>query len=241
MNRRDVTLRLLELTRGAVEGTLDRPALLRGLTELYGALGGDQADLKASLPSGTQLAILGEQGVEQAAQRRATATAELRQRAERIVRYWIVRTGRDPRRTEVSDDRVRKVAKVLKTKTDEEAMQAVANVADSEFHAGENDRGNRYDTIDVIFGRGIEKFEHHRDSGDAPVEVDSPLDDTVGRKPARPAMSRAELEAKIAEAVERKKRAQRGGDRDAFNRWAAEERRLRREVGKASSRGSEDL
>lgn len=230
--RRDITLRLLELTRGVVDGTIDRPALLRGLEQLYSALGGSETGLKGSLPPGTQLAIHGEQGAEQAAQRRASAQAELRRRAERIVKYWIVRTGRDPRRTEVSEDRVRKVMKVLRRKTDEEAMQAIANVAESEFHQGENDRDKRFDTIDVIFGRGIEKFEQHRDSGDASVEIDVSIDDeTVGRKPAK--RSLAELRAELAEAGERKKRALSGGDRDAFNRWSATERRLRREVGEA--------
>lgn len=229
MQRRDVVLRLLELTRGVVEGSLDRPSLLCALEKLYGDLGGERTGLMASLPAGTQLAIAGEQGAE-AAQRKAKAAKELRQRAERIVRYWIVRTGRDPRRTEVSEDRIRKVAKILKTKTDREAMQAIANVAESEFHAGENDRGTRYDTIDVIFGRGMEKFEQHRDSGEASIEIDVELDESVGKQPARPVQTKEELRAKLAEAVDRKSRALKGGDRDAFNRWARVERRIRREM-----------
>ncbi len=234
MDRRAVVVCLLEMARGVTEGSLDRPALLSKLAELYGTLGGVVSELSASLPPGTQLAIPGEQGAEQAAQRKVSAAAELRRRAERIVRYWIVRTGRDLARTEVSDDRVRTVMKILKTKTDEEAMQAIANVADSDFHAGDNDRERRFDTVDVIFGRGIEKFESHRDSDDAPIHIDVALDERVGKKPAGPSAS--ELRARLTEAKERKERAQKGNDRDAFNRWSSTERQLRRALEQALER-----
>ena len=229
MNRRDVTLRLLELQRGVVEGSLDRPALLSALAELYSSIGGDRSDLAASLPPGTQLAIEGEQGAEAAA-RRASAAQKLRERAVRIVRYWIVRTGRDPKRTEVSEDRIRKVSKILKTKSDEEAMQAIANVAESDFHAGDNERGGVYMDIGLIF-RSIEKFEHHRDMGDASIKIDVELDESVGKQPEKP--SADDLRAQLAEATERKNRALKGNDRDAFNRFAALERKLRRALDQA--------
>lgn len=230
MERRDVVLRLMELQRGVVEGSLDRAALLSGLERLYGDLGGEAHGLRGALPSGVQLALPGEQGAEMmkdSMRRKATAAAELRLRAERMVRYWIVRTNRDPKRTEVSDDRVRCVAKVLKSKTDREAMQAIANVADDDWRQGENDRGKRFDGIEHIFGRGIERFEELRDSGDAPVDVAVEINEEIGRRPKR---SKAELQAELSAAIDRKTRAHAGGDRDAFNRWAAEERRLRREV-----------
>lgn len=232
--RRSIQLRLIEIQRGLVEGTLDRPALLVELAKLYGELGGAQNDLKASLPAGTQLAIEGEQGREAAARKR-TAAAELRRRATRLVRYWIVRTGRDPKRTEVSDDRVRCVMGMLKTKTDEEAMQAVANVADDEWRQGENDRGKRYDSIEHIFGRGVERFEELRDSADASLDLEAlDLDDeAIGKKP-KPKKDRATLQAELEDAIERKNRARKGDDRDAFNRWSREERKLRRQMGASS-------
>lgn len=225
MERREVLLRLIELTRGVADGSLGRGALLAELEAFHGRLGGSQGSLDRHGGTVAQLAL---RGAQEPAAPRLSAKAQLRARAVQIVRYWIVRTGRDPARNEISDDRVRKVMRILKTKTDEEAMQAIANVADSDFHQGENDRGNRYDTIDVIFGRGVEKFEAHRDSGDAPIEIGVELNESIGKQPPRRAL--AQVKAELAEATERKARAQRGGDRDAFNRWARTERRLRREM-----------
>lgn len=233
-NRRSLLLRLLEWQRGLVEGTLDRPALLVELKRLYGELGGNPTDIAAALPAGTQLAIDGEQGA-RVAKRRETAATVLRERAERIVRYWIARTGRDAKRTEVSRDRVRTVAKVLRTKTDEEAMQAIANVADDDWRQGDNDRGKRYDAIEHIFGKGIERFEELRDSGEASLDVELDFEDAsaVGKKP-KPEKDTATLRAELDVAIDRKKRAKEGGDRDAFNRWSREERRLRRALGQGA-------
>lgn len=232
--KRSLQLRLLEWQRGLVEGTLDRPALLVELKRLYGELGGDPGAVAEALPPGTQLAIDGEQGVE-AAQRNMSARMQLRLRAERMVRYWIARTGRDPRRTEVSRDRVRAVEKLLRTKTDDEAMQAIANVADDDWRQGDNERGKRYDGIEHIFGKGVERFEELRDSGDASLEVELDFEDAgaVGKKP-KPEKTPAELKAELDAAVERKNRARRGGDRDAFNRWSKTERRLRRALGEGA-------
>lgn len=224
--KRSINLRLIDMQRGLVEGTLDRPALLSELARLYGELGGDTGELRGTLPPGTQLAIDGEQG---AAQRRRAAATELRARAVRMVRYWIVRTGRNPKTTEVSADRVRTVAKILKTKTDEEAMQAIANVADDEWRQGGNDRGRRYDGIEHIFGKGVERFEELRDSAESSIDVDVDIDDSIGRK-SKPKKDLATLRAEHREAVDRRDRARKGGDRDAFNRWSRTERRLRREV-----------
>jgi len=230
MNRRTIVLRLMDLQRGLLEGDLGRAALLLELEKLYSALGGPENGLRGALPKGTQLAIAGEQGGQEAAQRRNTAAKVLRERAEHMVRYWIVRTGRDAKRTEVSRDRVQLVAKMLKTKTDEEAMQAIANVADDDWRQGDNDRGKRFDAIEHIFGKGVERFEELRDSGEADIAVDVALDETVGKK-QRPKRSRAEIQAALKIANDHRMRASKGGDRDGFNRWSREERRLRREMG----------
>lgn len=224
MHRREITVRLLALASGVVDGSIGRAGLLAELASLYSALGGEA--LNAKLPEGTQLGLDGLPATKAMKDRKASTNVELRRRAEEIVRYWIVRTGRDMRRTEVSADRVRTVAKVLRSKTDREAMQAIANVADDEWRQGENDRGKRYDGIEHIFGKGMERFEELRDDGDAPIElVHLEEPEEPGRASTRdPAMVQAEIE----QLTEVKRRARAGGDRDAFNRASRRERQLRR-------------
>lgn len=223
MHRREITVRLLALASGVVDGSIGRAALLAELAAMYVALGGDA--LNAKLPEGTQLGLDGLPATKATKDRKANANLELKERAERIVRYWIARTGRDSKRTEVSADRVRTVAKILRSKTDREAMQAIANVADDEWRQGENDRGKRYDGIEHIFGKGVERFEELRDCDDASID-NVQLDEPERVSTRDPAMVQAEIE----QLVEVKRRARAGGDRDAFNRAARRERQLRRSL-----------
>lgn len=217
MQRREIVVRLLALASGVTDGSIGRAALLAELAAIYAALGGEH--INGALPNGTQLGL---DGLPATKERKASANVELRRRAEGIVRYWIARTGRDARRTEVSEDRVRTVAKVLRSKTDREAMQAIANVADDEWRQGENDRGKRYDGIEHIFGRGIERFEELRDCDDAPLDVAAP------EEPEKTTLDPALMQAELEQIIETKRRARAGGDRDAFNRAARRERQLRR-------------
>src|SRR3990167_11450854 len=99
MDRRTLALRLVELARGVLEGSLDRPAMLVALATLYGELGGAREALFGALPPGTQIGLDGSPAAVAAQARRTNAALELKRRAERIVRYWIVRTGRDAART----------------------------------------------------------------------------------------------------------------------------------------------
>jgi hypothetical protein len=209
MQRSEMVVALLDLARGVASGEMDRETVRVGLGDLLSRLD-------------PQLALA--PGLAPPPPKPSTAAA-LRHRAERIVDYWIRRTGRNPKRTLVSDDRVDKVRSILrKGVSDRDAMQAIANAAEDAFYQGENDRGTRYDRIATIF-QSVARVEELRDKGDAPIEVED-------EKPVEPveARPRKVIEAELARAEEHRIRAKKGGDRDGFNRWAAECRRLRREL-----------
>lgn len=86
--------------------------------------------------------------------------------ASRIFDAWVEATGRDKARTKLTKDRQRHIARALKDYPEADLIEAVRGVANSPFNMGQNDRGTKYDDLDVVLrdGKHIEQFRemwHH--------------------------------------------------------------------------------
>lgn len=150
--------------------------------------------------------------------------------ATSLVRYWIVRSGRNPATTKASSGRVSKVrARLEAGYSVADIKQAIANAADDEFYSGNNDRRTRYDTIELIC-RSDEKLEQLRDLASAPVndsemalEVDpvqrAKMDDAV-----------ATLEAKLRRTRDQMQKAMKANDHATYHKLEAQESELVQQI-----------
>lgn len=89
-----------------------------------------------------------------------------------VFAFWVKETGRDPTRTKLTPERDRRIRGRLRDGYSvSDVKAAVANVARSTFHMGENDRGVTYSDITLICRSGSQ-LEQYRDMG--PVAPDAP-------------------------------------------------------------------
>lgn len=96
-----------------------------------------------------------------------------------IFDFWVSSTGRDPKKTKLTDDRRRAVrARLDEGYTAERICRAIEGCASDPWNRGENERGRRYDDLTLICRTGakLEDFES-RPIGEAPAR--SPLPDDV--------------------------------------------------------------
>jgi hypothetical protein len=92
---------------------------------------------------------------------------------------WVKATDRDSTRTKLTSARRSLIARRLKEYPLEDLIDAVRGIGASQFHRGDNDRGKRYDTLELAL-RNAEKIEGFRDehrNEAAPTKVNKFLED----------------------------------------------------------------
>lgn len=95
---------------------------------------------------------------------------------EAVFNAWVAATERDPKRTKLTAARRSLIERSLKDYPVEDLVDAVRGIAASDFHRGENDRGKRFDTLEVALrGSNIEGFRDDA-RGDGKRAAPSSLD-----------------------------------------------------------------
>lgn len=85
------------------------------------------------------------------------------QRARAVFDHWVRATGRNAKRTKFTPQRRDKVrARLREGYTLEEICQAIDSCARDPFNQGDNDRGRRFDDLELIC-RNATKLEQFRD------------------------------------------------------------------------------
>ena len=76
---------------------------------------------------------------------------------------WVRATGRDPKRTKLTPERRRLIAKALASHGLEDCLAAVRNIGADAWARGHNDRGQRFDGIEHALGNAA-RIERWRDA-----------------------------------------------------------------------------
>jgi hypothetical protein len=96
-----------------------------------------------------------------------------------VFNAWVTATGRNLSRTKLTKARSDLIARRLKEYPVEDLIDACHGIGASDFHRGDNDRGKRYDTLELAL-RNAEKIEGFRDehrNEAAPTNVNKFLED----------------------------------------------------------------
>lgn len=96
-----------------------------------------------------------------------------------VFNAWVSATGRNLSRTKLTKARADLIARRLKDYPVEDLIDACHGIGASDFHRGDNDRGKRYDTLELAL-RNAEKIEGFRDehrNEAAPTKVNKFLED----------------------------------------------------------------
>lgn len=86
--------------------------------------------------------------------------------ARKLFNEWVEATGRKQSRP-TADRITRVIARLREGYTEDEIRRAIRNVAASEWHRGQNDRGKEYVDLSMICGSG-ERLERYRDMDQVP-------------------------------------------------------------------------
>jgi hypothetical protein len=111
---------------------------------------------------------------------------------QEVFEHWLAVTKRDASKTLLTADRKSKIAARLRDGyTVEQLKQAIDGCAKSTFHAGDNDRGQRYDDLTTSLKSGA-SVSQHIDRLTAPANSN-------GKRGPAPVSSNAEFEEMLAE------------------------------------------
>jgi hypothetical protein len=168
--------------------------LLRGLVRLAGRVERGELDEATCRRIGRAIGVAldgHEPKLERKANPKATADA-----VRRVFDAWREATGRTGR-TVLTQSRAAKIrARLAEGFSERELVVAIEQAAASDWHAGNNDRGQRYDDIPTIL-RSADTVERWRDAAEL-AGADLTLDTT----PAAPvSLERKRLEAAAAAAL----------------------------------------
>lgn len=196
---RVVATRLTEMLLGLVSGEAAAGTLPAQLRDLA-----DWIDSKSAAP--------------QAASKQKQPAA-----VREIFEYWLHATKRDPAKHKLTSERRLKVVSRLQTFTVEDIKRAIDFVASSDFHQGNNERGQRYDDLITICRNDtqLEKYRNQRDVDETPGAYR-----TGGSGEMAPFGDHSDLRDASREALEK-------GDLDAYNRAQDEIRRNRDDAGRS--------
>ena len=89
----------------------------------------------------------------------ATISADVKM----VFDHWVAVMGKNPKRTELDDNRKRLITKALKNYSVADLKQAIDGCAASQFHMGQNRDKKKYNGLELIL-RNSEKIEGFRDN-----------------------------------------------------------------------------